>query len=221
MMKPMKKLMKPSRTLLTICLSLAGVTLQAQGITDWTRIERLRAGEIILLTDDSGAAVRGRVLRADADSLLLYAPSIDMAQLKVIEQMSRQQPALLSRVDRVSMDLPDAGVRVGTDGVWKNGARVASFAQVFHLRPRSAIVSIARPQDQRHSYLGTIAGVAVGGAIGLFSGVAIIASDAPCQPHCGKRWAAGAASLAAGPILGGVIGHSLTKPRRDAVIYRR
>jgi hypothetical protein len=220
LMKSMK-LMKPNRTLLTICLTLAGVTLRAQGISDWNRIERLRAGEIILVTDDSGAAVRGRFLRADADSLLLYAPSTDMSQLKVLEQMSRQQPAVLSRVDLVAMDLPDAGIRVGTDGVWKNGTRVASFAQVFHLRPHSAIVSIARPQDQRHSYWGTLAGVGIGGAAGWFTGAGILLSDAPCQPHCGKRVAAAGAAMVGGPILGGVIGHALTKPRRDAVIYRR
>jgi hypothetical protein len=213
--------MTPSRIFLTICLTLAGATLHAQAISDWSRIERLRVGEIILVTDDSGSAVRGRFLRADADSLLLYAPATDMAQLEVIEQMSRQQPVLLSRVDLVVMNLPDAGVRIGLDGVWKNGTRVASFAQVFHLRSRSAIVSISRPQDQRHSYWGTLAGVAIGGAVGVLVGTAIVASDAPCQPHCGKRWAAAGAATAGGPVLGGVIANTLTRPRRDTVIYRR
>jgi hypothetical protein len=82
-------------------------------------------------------------------------------------------------------------------------------------------VSVTRPKDQRHSYWSTIAGVAIGGAIGFISGVSIVTSDAPCQPHCGPRVAAAGTALAGGPIVGGVIGHALGKPRGDAVIYRR
>ena len=213
--------MKLTNAALTLCLATAVAPLSARTGTDWNDVERLSPGSIIVVADDSGAAVRGRLLRADADSILLYAPTIDSTPFRVLDQMSQQQPRLLSRVDSVSLDLPDSNLRVGIDGISKSGVRIASFGQVFRASKRSAIMSVVRPKDQRHSYRGTIAGIAIGAGVGLFSGVGIGLSESPCQPHCGPReWAAGAA-MAGGPILGGLIGHAISRPRQDAVIYRR
>lgn len=212
--------MKLKTTILALSLATASTPLAAQAWADWNRVERLAPGSIVIVADESGAAVRGRLLRADADSILLYAPTADPGSLQLIEKMAREQPKLLSRVDRVGMDLPDARLHIAADGISKDGVRVASFGQVFHAGPRSAVVSVSKPKDQRHAYGATIAGVVIGGVAGLFGGAAILLSDEQCQPNCRSPLFGYAVTLGS-PVLGGMIGDRLGRPREDLLIYHR
>ena len=216
----MEATLRFTAAVLTLCLAISGTPLFAQG-QDWSKVERLRIGDIVVVTGESGAAVRGRLLRADADSILLYAPTVDMRALGVIDEMIRREPLTLSRVDRVGVNLVDAGIRIGADGISKDGVPVAPFAAVFFVSSRAGVVTVTKPKDQRSAFWPTAKGAVVGGLAGLAYGLSVAADDTPCQPNCGHRAAFVFPAVFGGPFLGGAIGNQIGKPRSDLVIYRR
>jgi hypothetical protein len=110
---------------------------------------------------------------------------------------SANQPTSQSRTGRLSLHLPKAEL----------GLELSNLSKP----PVFAVAPVPRAKRRGHPYWGTIAGVAIGAAAGAFTAVAIITSDAQCQPHCGPRKAAAGAALVGFPILGGFIGYAISK----------
>jgi hypothetical protein len=212
--------MKLATTVLAIGFILSTTASYAQPVGAWARVEKLAPGGVVVVTDDSGAVIRGRVLRADAKSILLYAPKVETKQLKPVERLARDRAELLSRVETVDIEIPDSGFRISVEGITRKGVLLAAFADVFHVTPRTSVVSVVRPKDQRHSALGIVAGAAIGGAAGWFSGFGIALGGEGHGPSLGRDLAIGAV-LVGGPVLGGMAGNALTRPKNDRVIYRR
>lgn len=200
------------------CVIVSGVTLSADSQNDWRRVERLTRGDVFTVETTAGARVRGQLIRADADSLLLYAPAVETPQLKPIEQLIRRNASLLEEVGRQPLLLQDSGLRIGTGDVSRNGVHVAAFEEVFAVIARADVVSVVRPKDQRVSYLATIAGVAIGAGVGGLGAFHFLFSDNPCQPHC---LIVPAGLFFGSATLGGVIGNNAGRPHDDEVIYRR
>lgn len=214
--------MKLIRIALAIGLSLAAVPLAAQQPSQhWSALERLPFGGIIAVREESGAVFRGRVLRADADSILLFAPKTVTPALKPVEKLINNGVRQIGHVDQRPVLFEESGLLVGVDGISINGTRVGAFDDVFHVTSRGAVVSVVRPKDQRHSVWGTVAGIAIGAGAGIVASAAILLSDDPCQPNCGPVALKGYSLLVGGPILGGLAGRAIAKPRQDLVIYRR
>lgn len=205
-------------TVTTACVMFLGVTLGADSQNDWRKVERFTRGGVIVVETTAGAKVRGQLIRADANSILLYAPAIDTAQLKPIEQLIRRDPRLLEDVDRRPLWLEDADLRISADDISRKGVHVAAFSEVFAVIAHADVASVVRPQDQRESYLSTIAGTAIGAGIGGLGALHMLLSDNPCQPHC---LAVPAGLFFGSATLGGVIGRKAGKPHDDQVIYRR
>lgn len=207
--------------LLTAWFAIAGVTIHAQNADPWSRVERLPLGETIIVTDGAGATIRGRLLRADATSILLYAPTIEDRALKAIARTVADSPQFLSRVDRIAVLLQDSDTYVGVTGISQRGRRIAAFDEVFHATIRSEVVTVALPHEQRQAIGPMIGGLVVGFGVGWFSAIRIGLSDSPCQPNCQWRYFGMGASLVGGPLLGAVAGNALGKPHDDLVIYAR
>ena len=212
---------------LTACMILLSATLEAQAPAkesrnDWHKIEAFPRGEVIAVASDSGAVIRGRLLRADADSILIYAPRVDTANLKPIEQLSRHDPRWLAEVDRTALLIESSNLLISTEGISKKGVPIAAFDDVFATVARVHVVSVVQPKDERPAAWGTFAGAAAGGAAGWFTGLMIgLHDDGRCSPACGGRNLAIGTAWIGGPILGAALGHSIAKPREDLVIYRR
>ena len=200
------------------CLIVFGVTLSADSENDWRRVERFARGEIVAVTTSNGARFRGQLIRADANSILLYSPGVDTVKLKPIEQLIRHDARLLEDVDRVALLIEDGDVRIGTDGISRKGIHVAEFTELFSVIARGDVVSVVRPKDQRESYLSIIAGVAIGAGAGGLGALHMLLSDKPCQPHC---LVVPAGLFFGSATLGGIIGRNAGKPHDDQVIYRR
>ena len=77
--------------------------------------------------------------------------------------------------------------------------------------PREAVAPMTRQQTQGKSVWPTVAGAAIGGVVGVYSGMGILLSDVQCQPNCGPRIRAGFALIIGGPIVGGLIGYWIGK----------
>lgn len=201
-------------------LAVFTVTLGADNENDWRRVERFPRGEAVTVTTSAGARLRGRLIRADEDSILLYSPAIDTIKLKPVEQLIRRDARLLEDVDRVPLLIEDGDVRIGADGISRKGVRVAEFNELFPVIERASVVSVVQPQSERSSAWGTATGLAIGGAAGWLSGMMIaLRDDGRCDCFT-KNLEIGAAWFGT-PILGGVLGHHLMKPSGDLVIFRR
>ena len=205
-------------TRITVCLFAFSVTLSADSENDWRRVERFPRGQVVAVTTAAGARIRGQLLRADADSILLYSPAIGTVKLKPIEQLIRRDARRLEDVDRVPLLVEDGDVRIAADGVSRKGVRVAEFNDLFSVIPRADVVFVVQPKEQRESYGATIAGVLIGGGAGFLGALRIALSDHPCQPQCLVR---PAGVFLGGATLGGIAGNRLGKPHSDLVIYRR
>lgn len=205
-------------TVITACVIFLGVSLRADGQNDWRKVEQFARGEVVAVATGAGAKIRGRLIRADADSVLLYAPTTGAAKLKRIEQLIQHDVRLLESVDRTPLLIEDADLRIGADGVTKKGVQIARFSEVFSVIARADVVTVVQPKDQRESSGATIAGVVIGGGLGLLGALRIALSDNPCQPHC---MVVPEAIILGGATLGGIAGRKIGKPQEDLVIYRR
>ena len=204
------------------CMMVSGVALGADSERDWRKVEQFTRGEEVVVTTNTGARFRGQLIRADASSMLLYSPAIDTVKLKAIELLIREDVRLLEEVDRVPLLIASADVRIGSDGISKKGVRVAEFSELFSVIDRATVESVVQAKADRVSPWGTVAGLAVGGAVGWASGIMIaLHDDGRCSPHCTARNFEVGAAWVGTPILGGVLGRHLAKPRADLVIYRR
>jgi hypothetical protein len=210
------------KTLVAASLVVFSVTLRADNENDWRRVERFARGEVVAVETRAGARFRGQLIRADADSILLYSPAVDSVKLKPIEQLIRRDARLLEDVDRVPLLIEDGDVRIAADGISRKGVHVAEFNELFSAIERDSVLSVVQPQAERPSAWGTVAGLAVGGAIGWASGIMIaLRDDGRCSPSCGVRNLEVGVAWVGTPILGGVLGQRLLKPSGDLVIYRR
>ena len=212
--------MKLRTTALTVGFALISSLANAQSVGEWARVEKLAPGGVVVVTDDSGAVIRGHILRADADSILLYAPKIDTRKLKSIERLAADRADLLRRIDTVDLEMEDSGLRIGVEGITRKGVFLAAFSDVFHLASRNSVAAVVKPKDQRQSALGMVAGAAIGGAAGWFSG-ALIALGGEGRGSSPGRGIAVGAVVVGGPVLGGMAGNALGRVKSDLVIYRR
>lgn len=205
---------------LAIWLACASTALSAEAADQWSRVEQLPLGSVVSVTDDSGAVIRGRLLRADGKSLLLYSPTVDAGPLKPIDQTISRDPRLLSNVDGSPTLLAESGIDIEPTGISRRGKRLAAFDEVFYLATRPRVVSVTQPQDQRTSAGAILAGVAVGTAAGWATAAFLASSEARCG-DCSVRKMAIFGLAFGGPVAGGIAGNALGKPRNDVVIYTR
>jgi hypothetical protein len=201
-----------------LCLIVVTATLGADAENDWRRVEQFARGELVAVTTHANMRIRGQLIRADDNSILLYSPTVHSVKLKPVGQLIRHDIRLLEDVDRTPLLLQDAGLLIGADGIRRNGVLIAEFSEVFSVVARAHVVSVVQPKEDRAPYGATIAGAVIGGGAGFLGAFYIAVGDAPCQPHCLAR---PAGVLLGGVALGGLIGHKLGKPANDLVIYRK
>lgn len=206
---------------LTTWLAMANATLSAQAPDSWRAVERLPLGAVIAVTDESGAIIRGRLLRADDTSIFLYAPTVDARQLKPIDEIISRDPRLLSHVDGSPTLLADSDIDIEHDAISRKGRRIAAFDEVFYLAAPSRVVSVVQPKDLRRSVGPILLGAVIGAGVGLGSAIHIALNDTPCGKGCDGRAIGAGVALAGATLLGGALGDTIGRPKEDLVIYAR
>ena len=184
---------------------------------DWAQIARLRPGvEIALVVDGRPELQRGRLLRADADQIVvLNAATIGAGGAqRLLVDFASQSPAAIAKTNSVTTI---GVVRVAPDGVFVRGRKVAEHDDVVMTIPRPAVAQITR----QHANLAHKTLAAIGGAVGGFDGGGLV--GAAVQPACGCDDPGLLGAVIGAPIgaaLGGIFAPRLVKPQTD-VIYRR
>jgi hypothetical protein len=55
-----------------LCLIVVTATLGADAENDWRRVEQFARGEVVAVTTHANMRIRGQLIRADDNSILLY-----------------------------------------------------------------------------------------------------------------------------------------------------
>ncbi len=177
----------------------------SQGLSDWRRVQRLHAGQEIVIATRTSTATRLVLTVDDAGMTVadLTALSLNPAVLRVVRGVASNHPTYFSEAQKGNTFLLDPNVELSRDGVLVHGQRIATLDEVFGAIPRADVASVVLPMQTVSSIPATVAGV-VGGS---FLGWQIFASqfDARCGNSCGEKLAVMFGSLFGLPVLGGVL----------------
>ncbi len=188
---------------------------------NWAGLARMARGtEIVLRTTE----------RPDARRVFI---AYDEASVTVLNVNDPVLPAAVARQLReVAMIVPDVfdlgrtghffetkdGVRVGDGAVFVGAARLCDLAQIVERVPRSSVVLVRGTGEVTASRGAVIAGVVVGGVLGVgaFVGATecrIAESVTGCKAQLtAPLWT---------PVLGGLLGYGVTRQVDRRVFYQR
>jgi uncharacterized protein YcfJ len=176
----------------------------------WSRVAELQPGAQIVLATTS-APLRPRIFVSASSSsvviLSLETPSLPPAARHALREMATRHPEYFA-VMQASSSFEQDGVRLGRDGLFVAGRKVAEFAKVVETFPRQEIREIRGPVVAR----GSIAGTILGGWLGFSAGVVPGLGGA----KVGWAWA----SVAGAVTLGGWLGNRWSSHTVDGVVYR-
>jgi len=197
---------------LTGCASAHGPRQVDDGATTamWSRVGELRPGAHIAVATTS-APSRPRVfVSVDASQVTvvsLEGPSLPPAAIDALRDMATRHPEYFTAMQGLN-SFEQGGVRLGQEGLFVDGRRIAALDQVVETLPRASVREIRGPVVARGSVLGTIAGAWLGFSEGVVPGLGGV------DP--GAAWA----FLAGSVTLGGWLGHHWTQHTEDDVVYR-
>ena len=177
---------------------------------DWVRVRQLASpAEITVSTGRFRAAPRTFLLADDSRVVVLNltSPSLPPASVRTLRTMAAQQPEVFSTL-AVSGALEQDGVRLGREGVFVAGRRVAAFDEIVETVARDDVIEIDGPVVAR----GSVAGSVLGGWLGFGIGVV---------PGLGGVDVAAAWPIVIGSVvLGAYLGHRWSSHTDDGIIYR-
>jgi hypothetical protein len=179
-------------------------------VYDWIRVRQLGPpAEITVTTGQAQASPR---VFAAADDLRvvvlnLNSPALTLAAKRALRDLAVQHPEAFS-TSNAAGSFEQNGVRVGREGVFVTGRKVAGFDEVVETIARDDVVEIDGPVVAR----GSVAGATLGGWLGFAVGVV---------PGLGGVDAGAAWPIAAGFTgLGAYLGHRWSSHTTDGIIYR-
>ena len=186
--------------MLTGCASTVGPrqlrTAVPPAAAGWSRVRALRLPTVVLVTVNDAAPRTGWLVQANAARLTvldLAEETVPRAAARALLAMAAARPESFGAMgpDRV---FQQDDVRVGRDGVFVRGRRVAEFDRVVASVARGDVVELRGPVVARGSVFGAI----VGGWLGFSAGV--VPGLGGASP--GAAWSALIGSIAAGGFLG-------------------
>ena len=176
----------------------------------WSRVAELRPGVGIALSTTRTPLHARIFVSADASEvtvLNLGVPSLGPAAIHALRDMATRHPEYFG-LTQASRSFEQDHVRLGRDGLFVAGRRVAEFAEVVETFNRQAVAEIRGPVVARGSVPGTIIGGWLGFSLGVVPGLG--------GANAGLAWT----SLAGAATLGGWLGNRWSTHAVDGVVYR-
>lgn len=176
----------------------------------WSRVGELKPGAQITVAA-SITPLRTRIFVSADDTavtvLSLEDPSLPPGAIHALRDLATRHPEYFAAM-RAASSFEQDGVRLGRDGLFVAGRRIAAFAEVVETLPRETVREIRGPVVARGSVPGTI----IGGWLGFSAGVV---------PALGGANAGVARVVLASAIsLGGWLGHRWSNHTEEGVVYR-
>lgn len=186
---------------------------------DWSRVARLARASTIKVTLNGGKPTSRNFVAAGESELVvlnLTDATLPRQVRRTLRSLASDRPKDLFRVSH-GQALTEGHVRLGPDGVFLDGRKVAALEQVVELSARSNVAEISLVHSA------TRRGIGWGALIGAGVGLAITLTA------CGTNWSQESGSctnltglwLFAGPFYGGLIGAAAGAGSRvSTVVYR-
>jgi hypothetical protein len=178
---------------------------------DWSRVIELAPGtEIVVTTRGSSRASRVVVAANDSDLTVIDANILALppAARSVLRDQASTHPEYFLAAQSGSQFVFENDVRLGRDGVFVAGRKVADVAQLIETVARKDVAEIRGPVRVRGSVHGAILGTWFGSAVGLTFGTQ--ASSASL----------GWSLLTGFTVLGAFLGYHASSHMEQGVIYR-
>ena len=197
---------------LTGCATARGPLRVEDDVTmwPWSRVAELQSGaQITVATPSTPERVRVFV-SADVTGvtvLNLDVPSLTPAAIAVLRDTATHHPEHFAAI-KAGASFEQDRVRLGRDGLFVAGRRIADYAQVVETLPRETIREIRGPVVARGSVAGMILGGWLGFCVGVVPGLG------------GAKAGVGGASLVGGVGLGGWLGNRWSSHTVEDVVYR-
>jgi hypothetical protein len=207
--------------LLIVCLSTGCATIHGPRaiddvppggptLYDWSRVRELQApAEITVTTRRSRASTRIFIAADDSHvvALNLSSPALSQPSIRVFRAMAAQHPEAFLTVGTAGGLVQD-DVRVGREGVFVAGRKVADLEEIVVTIPRDDVIEVAGPVVAR----GSVAGATLGGWLGFAVGAV---------PGLGGVEAAAAWPLLVGSVvLGAYLGYRWSSHTTDDIVYK-
>ena len=176
----------------------------------WSRVAELRSGaQITVVTPSTPERVRVFV---SADATEVTVLNVDVlalppAAIAALRNMATRHPEYFAAI-KAGGSFERDRVRLGRDGLFVAGRRIADYAQVVETLPREVIREIRGPVVARGSVAGTILGGWLGFCVGVVPGLG------------GAKAGVAGLSLVGGVSLGGWLGNRLSSHTVEDVVYR-
>jgi hypothetical protein len=207
--------------LLIVCLSTGCATIHGPRaiddvppggptLYDWSRVRELQApAEITVTTRRSRASTRIFIAADESRvvALNLSSPALPQPSIRLFHAMAAQHPQAFLTVGTTGGLVQD-DVRVGREGVFVAGRKVADLEEIVVTIPREDVIEVDGPVVAR----GSVAGATLGGWLGFAVGVV---------PGLGGVEAAAAWPLLVGSVvLGAYLGYRWSSHTTDDIVYR-
>jgi hypothetical protein len=140
--------------------------------------------------------------------LNLTDPALPSRAADVLLELAAQLPQHYLTM-RASGSFERDGVRIGREGLFIGGRKIAELTQVLETLARDDVDEIRGPVIARGSIAGTLLGAWLGFAIGVV----------PALGGADEGWAR--VTLAGATMLGGYLGHRWSSRTVQQLVYRR
>ena len=182
----------------------------ASSETDWARVGQLAPAAEVFVTV-LGSQPRSRhFVAADESSLIalnLGSASLPPEAVRTLRDMAAHYPERLVALQKGGA-LEQGRVRIGRDGVFVDGRRIAAIDEILEITARGSVSRIDGPVVER----GSVGGSLLGGWFGFSVGVVPALGGA----SEGVAWLLLAGSVAVGAYLG----HYWSRHTTDGLVYQ-
>ena len=192
---------------------------QRFALSDWSRVLGLGAGTEIKLILVGVREARRYVLHVDDSGITvlnLAHPSLSASVRETLRDTARYNPGALLGASLRARSV-DPAVRIGPDGLFHDGRKIADLIDIIATHARSEVLQISR-REKRGSRLGGFAGGMIGFLYGTRAAVSL--GFKQCGRSCSDEGALMVLSLIGLPIASGFAGYHLAAHRVDVIEYR-
>jgi hypothetical protein len=186
----------------------------------WRRVQRLAAGTIVMLTVGDASPALRTVIGATDDRLLamnLAHPAITATVWSILRAMAARGTADFLMIQSGGT-FSSKGVRIGRDGVFVEGAKIAELSAIVETHARDDVRLVTRSKRNRMALVGAATGTAVGFVAGVYVALRLVFKY--CGDSCVDEKVGIGLALAGLPAAGGILGYMAAKRDLTEVIYR-
>jgi hypothetical protein len=189
------------------------------GFGDWTALQRLKPGTEVVVTSDGSPAADRYLVLSDASRLTLLNltdPALPREATRTLMDIGSRHPEFFASAPKGGQFV-DRDVRVGPDGVFVAGRKVADLQQIVETIPQARVVEVASRQRGRGfwGHLGPLGGYFVGAMAGGY--IAGLACKGVRDSSCDGAFLSGGF---VGGIAGAIQGSVAARRETEVVVYR-